>query len=68
MEHAGDKGGIIMVRKTTISYVTLGSYEGQIHLPKEWVEEQINTTLDEFLDEYTWDDTEALNMDYLHDR
>lgn len=66
MEHAGDKGGIKMERKTTISYVILGSYEGEIHLPKRWLEEQINTTLDEFLDEYTWDDTEALYADYLH--
>ncbi|WP_163531433.1 hypothetical protein [Halobacillus ihumii] len=57
-----------MERKTTVSYVTLGSYKGEIHLPKRWLEEQINTTMDEFLDEYTWDDTQALYADYLHAR
>ncbi|MFG6150630.1 hypothetical protein [Halobacillus sp. B23F22_1] len=57
-----------MVRKTMVSYVTLGSYEGTIQLPKEWLEEQIDTTLEEFLDEYTWDDTEVLDGDYFHDQ
>ncbi|MFG6147485.1 hypothetical protein [Halobacillus sp. B23F22_1] len=49
-----------MVRKTTVSYVTLGSYEGTIQLPKEWLEEQL-----EFLEEYIWDDAEALYMAYI---
>ncbi|WP_431803366.1 hypothetical protein [Halobacillus andaensis] len=55
-----------MGRKTTVSYVKLGSYEGTVQLPKEWLEEQLESTLDEFLDDYIWV-AKALHTAYIHD-